>query len=431
MTYFGELSRADYPMIPPEEALRIVLAHTPVLDTERVELKEALGRVLAEEVVALEDMPPFPASAKDGFAVIAADRSVWRRIIGEQMAGPSIDVVVEPGTAVRIMTGAPLPQGADTVAMVEYTQEAEGCVRLLRPVQPGQDVRPVGQDLAAGEQVLAAAASVGPPEIGLLATVGRTRIHVYRRPRVAVLTTGDELVEPDQPLGPGLIRNSNRYALSAAASWAGAHVVWASHARDEERELRHLMAEALEEADVLLTSGGVSMGQKDLVKPLLEELGRVYFGRVAQKPGKPLTFATVGEKLIFGLPGFPVSSLVSFELYVRPALRKMQGHTRLQRPRVEVVLRHPIHHQPDRTEFQRAIVTEQEADSVEVGVYWAGTTGLQVSGRLRSLVGANALLVLPASRSNFDRGDVVTAILLDRPEVSGLGQSEGDNEPMG
>lgn len=400
----------SYPMIAPQEALRIVLEHTPVLSTEWVGLPiEALGRVLAEEVVAVEDMPAFFASAKDGFAVIAADTSVWRRIIGEQMAGPSIGIVVEPGTAVRIMTGAPLPQGADAVAMVEHTEEAKGHVRLLGPVRPGQDVRPAGQDLAAGERVLAVGTPLGPPEIGLLATVGRTQVQVYRRPRVAVLTTGDELVEPDQPLGPGLIHNSNRHALLAAASWARTDIVWSGHARDEEGELRRRMAEALEEADVLLTSGGVSMGRRDLVKRLLEELGSVHFGRVAQKPGKPLTFAAVGEKLVFGLPGFPVSSLVCFELYVRPALRKMQGHTRLQRPRAEVMLAHPIHHQPDRTEFQRAVVTERE------GVRWAETTGPQVSGRLRSLVGANGLLVLPAGRAHFDRGDVVTAILLGRP----------------
>lgn len=403
----------DYPLICPEEALRIVLEHTPLLGTEWVELMEALGRVLAEEVVAVEDMPPFPASAKDGFAVIAADRSVWRRVIGQQMAGAPASIVVQPGTAMRIMTGAPLPPGGDAVAMVEHTEEAGGSVRLLRPVQPGQDVRPVGQDLGAGEQVLAAGAFLGPPEMGLLATVGRTRVQVYRRPRVAVLTTGDELVEPDQPLGPGAIRNSNRYAIAAAASAVGADVIWTGHARDEEEELRHLMAEALGKADVLLTSGGVSMGDRDLVKPLLEEVGRVHFGWVAQRPGKPLTFATVGEKLAFGLPGFPVSSLVSFELYVRPALRNMQGHTRLHRPRAEVVLQHPIKHLPDRTEFQRVVVTERE------GVYWAETTGLQVSGRLRSLVGANGLLVLPAGLGHFDRGDVVTAILLDRPEMEG------------
>ena len=398
-------------MISPEEALCIVLEHTPVLDTEVIGLRDALGRVLAEQVIAAEDIPPFLASAKDGFALIAAEGSVWRRLIGKQMAGACVGMVVEPGTAVRIMTGAPLPKGADAVAMVEHTEEVEGSVRLLRPVQPGQDVRPVGQDLAAGEQLFAAGAPLGPPEIGLLAAVGHTRLRVYRRPRVAVLTTGDELVEADQPLGPGLIRNSSRYALLAAGSWAGAHVVWSGHARDHEGELLRLVTAALGEAHVLLTSGGVSMGQGDLVKPLLEEIGRVHFGRVAQKPGKPLTFATVGEKLVFGLPGFPVSSLVSFELYVRPALRKMQGHTRLQRPRAEVVLAHPIDHEPDRLEFQRGVVTERE------GVYWAATTGVQVSGRLRSLVGANALLLLPAGRAHFDRGDVVTAILLDRPEV--------------
>jgi len=409
----------DYPMILPEEALRIVLERTPVLSTEWVELSEALGRVLAEEVIATEDMPPFPSSAKDGFAVIAADGNDWRRIIGEQMAGSSTDILVQLGTAVRIMTGAPLPRGADAVVMVEYTEEAEGNVRLLRPVEPGQDIRPAGQDLAAGEQVLTAGASLGPPELGLLATVGHTRVQVHRCPRVAVLTTGDELVEPDRPLRPGLIRNSNRYVLQAAASQVGADVVWTGHARDEEAELRRLMSEALREADVLLTSGGVSMGKRDLVKPLLEDMGRVHFGRVAQKPGKPLTFATVGEKPIFGLPGFPVSSLVCFELYVRPALRKMQGHIRLQRPQLDVVLRHPIHRWPDRLEFQRAVVTECE------GAYWAKTTGLQVSGRLRSLAGANSLLVLPAGRAHFDRGESVKAILLDRLEIEGNSSSKG------
>jgi len=403
----------EYPTILPEQALRIVLEHTPVLGPEEVELSEALDRVQAEQVVATEDMPSFPSSAKDGFAVIAEDESVWRRIIGEQMAGSATAFVVEPGTAVRIMTGALVPQGADAVVMVEYTEEAEGNVRLLRPVESGQDIRPVGQDLAAGEQALAADAVLGPPELGLLATVGHTRVQVYRRPRVAVLTTGDELVEPDQPIGPGLIRNSNRYVLQAAASKAGADVVWTGHARDEEAELRRLMSEALGEADVLLTSGGVSMGKRDLVKPLLEDMGRVHFGRVAQKPGKPLTFATVGERLAFGLPGFPVSSLVSLELYVRPALRKMQGHVRLQRPRLDVVLQHPIHRRPDRLEFQRAVVTECE------GVYRAETTGLQVSGRLRSLVGANGLLVLPVGRAHFDEGESVEAILLDRPEIEG------------
>jgi molybdenum cofactor synthesis domain-containing protein len=401
----------DYPMILPEEALDIVLERTPILPAEEVRLGDALGRVLAEEVFAAEDTPSFPASAKDGFAVIAGDGSLRREIVGEQMAGAPAGIVVRPGTAARIMTGAPLPQGADAVVMVEYTEEAGGSVRLLRAVEPGQDVRPAGQDLAAGEQVLAAGTALGPPGVGLLAAVGRGRVQVYRRPRVAVLSTGDELVEPDQTLGPGLIRNSNRYALQASACAAGADVVWTAHARDEEGELSHLMAEALTQADVLLTSGGVSMGQRDLVKPLLREMGEVHFGRVAQKPGKPLTFATIQGRLAFGLPGFPVSSLVSFELYVRPALRKMQGYVGLQRPRRDVVLRHSIDRQPDRLEFQRAVVMERE------GMYWAETTGLQVSGRLRSLVGANALLVLPARRAHFDKGETVEAILLDWPRL--------------
>jgi molybdopterin molybdotransferase len=219
-------------------------------------------------------------------------------------------------------------------------------------------------------------------------------------------------VDPEQPVGPGLIRNSNRYVLQAAASQAGADVVWSGHASDDEAVLHRLMSEALQEADVLLTSGGVSMGKRDLVKPLLEGLGTIHFGRVAQKPGKPLTFATVEGRLVFGLPGFPVSSLVSFELYVRPVLRKMQGHIQLQRSQLDVVLQHPIQHQPDRMEFQRAVITACG------GVHVAETTGLQVSGRLRSMVGANALLVLPAGHDQFNSGDTVKAILLGRLAIA-------------
>jgi molybdopterin molybdotransferase len=397
----------QYPAILPQQALHTVLEHTPVLGVEHVDLVDSLVRVLAEKVVAPEDLPPFPASAKDGFAVIAADGTPWRRIIGEQLAGTATAFVVEPGTAVRIMTGALMPQGADAVVMVEYTEETAGEMRLLDSVESGQDVRPAGQDLAAGETALNAGVSLGAPEIGMLASVGCSRVPVYRRPRVAVLSTGDELVDPDQPVGPGLIRNSNRYVLQAAASQAGADVVWTGHASDEEAILRRLMWEALQEADVLLTSGGVSMGKRDLVKPLLEGMGKIHFGRVAQKPGKPLTFATVEDRLVFGLPGFPVSSLVSFELYVHPALRKLQGHVRLQRPQLDVVLQHSIQHQPDRLEFQRALITVRD------GTHFAETTGLQVSGRLRSMVGANGLLLLPAGHAQFNRGDTVKAILLD------------------
>ncbi|MFQ6014831.1 MAG: gephyrin-like molybdotransferase Glp [Anaerolineae bacterium] len=397
---------SKYPMIPVEEALRIVLEHTPVLEPRAVPFDRALGLVLAEDIRADEDMPPFPASAKDGYAVVAADRSPMRRLVGEQTAGFVADLRVEPGTAARITTGAPLPPGADAVVMVEFTEEYGDQVAIRKRVKAGDDVRPAGQDIARGELVLRRGTLLGAAEVGLLATIGYTVVKVYPHPKVAVLSTGNELVEPHQTPGPGEIRDSNRYALLAAVERAGAESISLGMARDEVKELEAKVREGLDKADVLLTSGGVSMGKLDLVKPLLERLGTVHFGRVFMKPGKPVTFATVGERLVFALPGFPVSSQVAFELFVRPALLKMAGHARLQRPRREVILTHDIRHSRDRTEYQRAAVTSRD------GQYYATTTGSQVSGRLLSMVGANALLRLPHGHGDFAVGQKVEAILI-------------------
>lgn len=393
-----------YEMVSPDLALETALRHTPLLGLESVPLAEARGRVLGRDLFASGDMPPFPASAVDGFAVIAGDPSPGRRIVAEVMAGQAHEVVVVPGTAVRTMTGAPVAPGSDAVAMVEFAEEQAGEIRLTRPVRSGENVLPAGQDVKAGQLVLRTGAALGAPEVGLLATLGQRDVAVYRRPRVAVLSTGDELVEPWEDAGPAKIRDSNRYALMVAVEMAGSIPLSLGMVADVRSEQRERIRRGLEMADVLITSGGVSMGVRDLVKGILEEMGRVHFGRVSMKPGKPLTFATVGEKVAFGLPGFPVSSLVTFELFVRPSLLRMQGHSQVARPRVEAILDHDVTPAPDRTEFQRAVVRWEE------GALRASTTGLQASGRLLSMVGANALLVFAPAQRRL-AGERVTAIL--------------------
>lgn len=400
---------SKYPMIPVEEAQQRILQRVQALESVEMRFKEALGFVLAEDVHAPENMPPFAASAKDGFAVIAGDTMRERRLIGEQMAGTMGDLRVEPGTVVRITTGAPIPPGADAVVMVEQTEERNGRVIIHQDhVEPGADVRPPGQDIERGQLVLKKGTRLGPAEIGLLATVGQTTVNVHRKPTAAVISTGDELVEPDKTPGPGQIRDSNRYTLAAAVEEAGASPVVIGLGRDVEATLEELMMRGLEAADALVTSGGVSMGDKDLVKPILERLGTVHFGRVYTKPGKPVTFATVDGKPAFAMPGFPVSSLVSFEVFVRPALRRMQGYPddALFRPERKVILEHDVYHSAARTEFQRAVVTNQD------GQLYATTTGFQGSGRLLSMVGANALLRLPYGEGDFKEGDVVTALVI-------------------
>ncbi len=413
-----------FPMIEPEEATRIIfeqVAMPGLAETEEVGLTEGDGRVLAEDVYATENMPPFDTTAVDGYALLVADGLEPRRITGDQTAGRISGITVGPGTAVRIMTGAPLPPGADSVIMVEDTGEQGEMLEVRKQPGQGDNIRPNGQDLQAGQLVLKAGILLGPAELGLIATVNKARFKVVRRPRIAVVSTGDEIVEPGSLTEPGQIYDSNRFSLLSALRRAYAEPFSLGIAPDTKEGLRQLIHEALESYDGLVTSGGVSVGKLDLVKELLEEIGTIHFGRVNLKPGKPLTFVTVEvggkRKPVFGLPGFPVSSLVSFELFVRPAILKMGGRTHLHRQVVQVQLEHAVNHSPDRNEFVRAIVNEQYDPALKAYRYIARTTGAQNSSRLLSMLGANALLRLAPGPNLIEQGQHVPALLLDRPEV--------------
>ncbi|MGQ9549630.1 MAG: molybdopterin molybdotransferase MoeA [Roseiflexus sp.] len=408
---------SPYPMVPIDEAQRIITAHVTPPGVEEVDILHNVvdGRVLAEDVYATDPLPDVPKAAVDGYALRSADGAAPRRVIAEVTAGATPGLHVAPGSAVRVMTGAPIPEGADAVVMVEQTEEQDGILTVHHAIGAGDNIHTVGQDIAAGQCVLMRGTTLGAAEIGLLATIGRVRAQVYRRPMVAVLATGDEVYEPDGEVFPGGVRDSNRYALMAAAREAGCMTVSLGIARDDMAVQRAAILDAADRADVLLTSGGVSMGTRDLIKPLLAELGTVHFGRIAFKPGKPTTFATVDRPghasplLVFGLPGFPVSSLVSFEVFVRPALRRLQGDARPERPRIRVMLRDPIHPSADRPEYQRAIVGWVEGRLV------ARSTGRQGSSRLMSMLGANALLIVPPGKQPLPVGAELEALLTGPP----------------
>ncbi|HEY6875078.1 MAG TPA: gephyrin-like molybdotransferase Glp [Candidatus Dormibacteraeota bacterium] len=398
---------SSYPLVDAAEAAATVLEHTPVLGSEQLALSECAGRVLAADLMATRPLPPHPSSAVDGFAVHAADAGRTLRIVGESAAGRPLSVRVETGTAARILTGGVVPEGADTVVMVEDVQLHGDSVAVPQGLTAGTNFHAVGADLRQGERVLTAGMQLGAAEIGLAAALGRPRLEVHRRPKVALMSTGDELVEVGTEPGPGQIPDSNRWALLAALREAGAEVRLLGIAPDTAPELRELVADALRDADVLVTSGGVSVGTHDLVKPLLESIGTVHIGRVKLKPGKPFTFATLDRgKLAFGLPGFPVSSLVTFEVFVRPALRKMQGFAQLQRPSLPVRLGFNAKAVGDRTEYHRVTLRREGSDLV------ATSTGSQSSSRLMSLAGAHALVRVPPGDQGISAGSTVEALIL-------------------
>jgi gephyrin len=395
-------------LIPPSEALEIVFREvTHRLPSETIDLLDAPSRIIAEPLVADRDLPPFPASTMDGFAVIAGDVSPWREIIGDQFAGDMQDIEVTEGTCARIMTGAPVPKGADSVVPIELTELRDDHVVVDEDeIIEGANIRPIGSDLRSGDVLIQAGTQLGPAEVGLLASLGHARVTVVQRPKVSVLSTGDELVEPDQEPGPGQIRDSNRFSLKAAAEAFGCDVVFCGHGPDEEDKLRQLVTDRMSRSDIVITSGGVSVGDKDLLKTLFMELGDVHFQRLFMKPGKPLNFMTSGKTLVFGLPGNPVSALVGFEVFIKTAIRILTGQPD-PAPRLATVrLADERVQSSDRIEYMRAVVTTDEQ-----GTLWARTTGPQQSARLMSLVGANAFILIAPRETSYERDEVVEAII--------------------
>lgn len=401
---------STYPLVDADEAAALVLERTPVLPAELVPLAGCAGRALAEDVVASAPLPPFPSSAVDGYAVRSADGGGRLRVAGESAAGRPFDGPLPAGSAARILTGGVLPAGADSVVMVEDVEQDDGWVVVPEGFPGGRNFHRPGDDLRAGDVVLSRGEPLGAAELGLAAALSLPSLRVHRRPRVALMSTGDELVEVGETPGPGQIVDSNRWALLAALREAGADVTLLGVAPDRPEPLRRLVEDALGAHDVLVTSGGVSVGTHDLVKPLLESLGEVHLGRVRLKPGKPFTFATLPDgRLAFGLPGFPVSSLVTFEVFVRPALRRMQGFTRVQRPSLPVRLAYDAASSADRTEYQRVAL------HLEAGELVARSTGSQSSSRLLSLAGAHALVRVPPGTDGLPAGSTVPAIILSLP----------------
>jgi molybdopterin molybdotransferase len=420
------------PLISVEEALSKVLSHVEPLEPERVPILDALGRVLAEQVTSDSDIPPFDNSAMDGYAVREVDVAgatvetpVRLAVVGSVAAGYVAGMHVAPGTALRIMTGAPMPDGADAIVPYEDTSDFDRPKeeRLAAPaveidvrkaVAPRDHVRPAGEDIRRGEQVMDPGRLIRPQEIGVLASLGFETVLVHRQPRVAILATGDELLEIHEPLQPGRIRNSNEYTNAALVTRTGGIPIRLGIARDTTADLTTKIRSGLEQgADLFLTSGGVSVGDYDVVKDVLGTEGQMQFWQVRMKPGKPLAFGLLpGGIPLIGLPGNPVSAMVSFEQFARPAILKMLGHADLTKPTVQAIIDEPLTNS-GRRGFVRVIVTHQG------GHYHARTTGEQGSGVLTSMAKANGLAIVPEETLYVEAGTEISVQMLDWPEGTG------------
>ena len=408
------------------EALALILREMNPLPVERVPLLDALGRVLAEPITARDSLPPFPNSSMDGFAVRAADthsattdEPVELQVLADIAAGVVPEVSVIEQTAARIMTGAAMPEGADAVVPVEDTNEPWRSVErplpktvvVSRAVDAGDYVRPVGEDIQAGQTVLAPGQILRPQELGVLASLGVNEVAVHRRPRIGILSTGDELIPVEEALRPGKIRDSNGYAQAAQVKSLGAEPVVLGIASDVEADVRRKLQGGLDQGvDLFISSAGVSVGAYDVVKVVLEQEGNIGFWRVRMRPGKPLAFGTYHGIPYLGLPGNPVSAMVSFERFARPAILKLAGHTNLQRPQVTVVFMEDISSDGRETYVRAAVWRTEEG-------YQAVSTGSQGSNVMTSLVKANALVIIPEGIANIAAGTELQALMIDWPET--------------
>ncbi len=416
-------------MLSVEEALERILSAFHVLEPENTPLLEALGQVLAEDIVAQADVPPLPNSAMDGYAVQAAsvkgaspESPKTLKVLGYVAAGQMPSQKVKPGTAVRIMTGAPLPDGADTVVPFEDTDEEErkkagkslNEIGIMIEQRKGADVRPAGEDIKKGTLILTNGTTLRAGEIGVLASLGYKLAKVIRRPVVGILSTGDELMEPGQPLQPGKIYNSNTYSIAAATLRYGGVPKLLGIARDNLESMNSKLQEGLK-TDVLVTSAGVSKGDYDMVKDVLASHGKIDFWSVRMRPAKPFAFGLLegpnGRPVPhLGLPGNPVSALVAFEQFVRPSIYKMMGKTRLQKPTIKAILEDDIRNNDGRRVYARAIITRRS------GKYYAKLTGDQSSGVLSSMAKANGLAICPEDVRELKAGETADVQMLDWAE---------------
>jgi molybdopterin molybdotransferase len=400
-------------MLSVDEARKEVLESMERLGTVEVSLEDMLGYCLAVEVNAHDNIPPFDNSAMDGYAVRAEDivgaserKAVVLAVLGDLPAGHAPEVSVGEKQSIRIMTGAPLPGGADTVVPVESTRVDGETVHILEELPRGSHVRMAGEDVKAGETVLVPGTLLGPAEVGMLASLGYGRVSCYRRAVAGIISTGDELVSVDDELLPGKIRDSNSYTIAGMVREAGGEPLRLGSVADDAHALERIILDHLDRVDLLITSGGVSVGDYDMVKDVLGKLGEMNFWKVSMRPGKPQAFGHIGGKPLFGLPGNPVSVMVSFEQFVRPAILKMMGRKDLFRPHVTAVLDTPLGRKQGRAEFIRVIVQWRE------GRYHARVTGPQGSGILKSMVIGNGLAILPGEVGRLQAGEEITVQLL-------------------
>jgi molybdopterin molybdotransferase len=398
-------------MISVEHALEILLSNLPERKVERISFQKALGRVLAEDLTATSDIPPFHRSSMDGYAVRVADIKdppVELKVVGESRAGGGMPGHLKAGEANATMTGAPVPEGADAVQAIEQCEIVDGGrkVRILKAVRENENIAPCGSEARAGKIVLAAGHMVGPAEIAVMATFGYSEVKVYGKPKVAIFATGDELVEVDQEPQPDQIRNSNAYCLASQLRLMGLEADYLGIVRDDREELRGKMLLGLE-SDVLIVTGGVSMGEYDFVRDVFKDLElEILFSKVAIKPGKPTVFARRGNKLVFGLPGNPISALITFECFVRPALGRLCGMTAPELPRMKGELLADMRQSPGRTAFMPAWVTWRDDGWKVEPLLWKS------SADIIGFTGANATFIFPKSRDQLRRGELVEIMLL-------------------
>ena len=419
-------------MLSVEEALQKILAEVNVLETETVPIMESLGQVLAEDIISDINVPPLDNSAMDGFAVRSDDtRGASEKtpnilkVIDTVLAGGMSRKEVAPGTAIRIMTGAPIPTGADSVVQFEDTDDQKpkdipakqraNEVAVFSETRPDQNIRLAGEDISRGKIVLRKDTVIRPAEMGMMAAMGHSRVKVIRRPVVAVLSTGNELVEVDKPLPEGKIHDSNAYSVAGLVKRYGCIPKMLGIARDDEKELVKKLQQA-QDTDMVLTTGGVSMGDYDMVKDILARDGEMVFWKVRVKPGKPLAFGKIKGKdkngkaksiPHLGLPGNATSCMVSFEIFVRPALLKMMGKKNLIKPSVEAIMEDSVKNDADRRIYDRVIIQKRD------GHYYARLTGPQGSGILTSMSLANGLVVIPEDKGKVNKGDTVQVLMLD------------------